>query len=94
MALVALGITFAFRAREKKGTGANPFVLLLRKANPAPEPSPTDLLSLLIGQTGLHDHCWIPESLESQESGKGNKEIMTGLWEWVDVSTPSTLKWG
>ena len=50
MAVVALGIAFAFRGRGKKGTAANPYVLLLGKANAAPEPSATDLLSLLPGQ--------------------------------------------
>lgn len=44
---------FAFRARGKKGTAANPFILFLGKANAAPEPSPTDLLSLLTG------HNWV-----------------------------------
>ena len=50
MAAVALGVPFAFTARGKKGTAINPSVLWLGKANAAPEPSPTDLLSLLAGQ--------------------------------------------
>lgn len=35
MAVVALGVTFAFRASGKDGTAS---VLLVRKANPTPEP--------------------------------------------------------
>lgn len=41
MAIVALGITFAFRASGKEGTAS---VLLVRKANPTPEPPHRSLL--------------------------------------------------
>lgn len=50
MAVAAFNITFTFRARGKEGIATNPSVLLVRKANAAPEPYPADFLSLLTGQ--------------------------------------------
>lgn len=50
MAVEAFSVAFTFRARGKEETATNPSVLLVRKANAAPEPSPADFLSLLTGQ--------------------------------------------
>lgn len=94
MAVVALGIAFAFRARVKKGIATNPSVLVLRKAHAASEPSLVDLLLLLMGQ-----NWFMGPLLNTREPGKpriwqGDKDFRSGLRQCVDASNLTTHKWG